>query len=128
MENIIIETAVKYCEINLIYIFGSYLTGNYNSESDIDIAVLSSSKIDKEILMRMKLELMEKTGREIDLIDLWESGESVNKEIIFKGKNIYKKSEKIKCEFEYRKAAIANQYSEDVGIYINRIKERGRVL
>ena len=128
MENIIIETAVKYCEINLIYIFGSYLTGNYNSESDIDIAVLSSSKIDKEILMRMKLELMEKTGREIDLIDLWESGESVNKEIIFKGKNIYKNSEKIKNEFEYRKAAIANQYSEDVGIYINRIKERGRVL
>ncbi len=128
MENIIIETAVKYCEINLIYIFGSYLTGNYNSESDIDIALLSSSKIDKEILMRMKLELMEKTGREIDLIDLWESGESVNKEIIFKGKNIYKNSEKIKNEFEYRKAAVANQYSEDIAIYINRIKERGRVL
>ncbi len=128
MENIIIETVIKYAEIDLIYIFGSYLTENYNIESDIDIAVLSSDKMEKETLMKIKLELMEKTGREIDLIDLWESGNSVNKEIIFKGKNIYKKSEKIKYEFEYRKAAIANQYSEDVGIYINRIKERGRVL
>ena len=47
MENIIIETIIKYANIDLIYIFGSYLTENYNSESDIDIAVLASEKIEK---------------------------------------------------------------------------------
>lgn len=60
MENIIIETVIKYAEIDLIYIFGSYLTENYNIESDIDIAVLSSDKMEKETLMKIKLELMEK--------------------------------------------------------------------
>lgn len=82
MENIIIETIIKYANIDLIYIFGSYLTENYNSESDIDIAVLASEKIEKEMFFKMKLELMKNTGREIDLIDLWESGNSLNKEII----------------------------------------------
>ena len=82
MENIIIETIIKYANIDLIYIFGSYLTENYNSESDIDIAVLASEKIEKELFFQMKLELMKNTGREIDLIDLWESGNSLNKEII----------------------------------------------
>ncbi len=128
MENIIIETIIKYANIDLIYIFGSYLTENYNSESDIDIAVLASEKIEKELFFQMKLELMKNTGREIDLIDLWDSGNSLNKEIIFKGKNIYRKNDIIKYEFELKKAAIANQYSEDIAIYIERIKERGRVL
>ena len=82
MENIIIETIIKYANIDLIYIFGSYLTENYNSESDIDIAVLASDKIEKELFFQMKLELMKNTGREIDLIDLRESGNSLNKEII----------------------------------------------
>lgn len=82
MENIIIETIIKYANIDLIYIFGSYLTENYNSESDIDIAVLASEKIEKELFFQMKLELMKNTGREIDLIDLRESGNSLNKEII----------------------------------------------
>ena len=128
MENIIIETIIKYANIDLIYIFGSYLTENYNSESDIDIAVLASEKIEKEMFFQMKLELMKNTGREIDLIDLWESGNSLNKEIIFKGKNIYKKNDMTKYEFVLKKTAIANQYSEDIAIYINRIKEIGRVL
>ena len=82
MENIIIETIIKYANIDLIYIFGSYLTENYSSESDIDIAVLASKKIEKEMFFQMKLELMKNTGREIDLIDLWKSGNSLNKEII----------------------------------------------
>ena len=82
MVNIIIETIIKYANIDLIYIFGSYLTENYNSESDIDIAVLASEKIEKEMFFKMKLELMKNTGREIDLIDLWVSGNSLNKEII----------------------------------------------
>ena len=95
MERIIIEIIKKYIEVDLIYLFGSFLTVNYNEESDIDIAVLAKNRIEKEVFIKIKMELTKETEREIDLIDLWESNPILDKEILFKGKNIYKKSEEV---------------------------------
>lgn len=127
MERIIIEIIKKYIEVDLIYLFGSFLTVNYNEESDIDIAVLAKNRIEKEVFIKIKMELTKETEREIDLIDLWESNPILDKEILFKGKNIYKKSEEVKLEFEYHKIALATQYSDDVKVVIDKIKERGYI-
>jgi predicted nucleotidyltransferase len=127
MERIIIEIIKKYIEVDLIYLFGSFLTVNYNEESDIDIAVLAKNRIEKEVFIKIKMEFTKETEREIDLIDLWESNPILDKEILFKGKNIYKKSEEVKLEFEYRKIALATQYSDDVKVVIDKIKERGYI-
>lgn len=127
MEKIIIDIINKYIEVDLIYLFGSFLTINYNEKSDIDIAVFAKSKIEKEVFIKIKMELMKETEREIDLIDLWESNPVLDKEILFKGKNIYKKSEETKMNFEYRKIVLSAQYSDDVKVVIDKIKERGYI-
>ena len=74
-------------DINNALVFGSIITDNFNEESDVDIAILGTSKLTiKEIL---KLELF--LERNIDVIDL----NSDNLDIFIKidilndGKSIY---------------------------------------
>lgn len=62
--------------ITNVSIFGSLASGNFNEESDIDIAVISESKIPFNIELDITLELEELLGRSIDFIDI--NDESVN--------------------------------------------------
>ncbi|MEL7596741.1 MAG: nucleotidyltransferase domain-containing protein [Clostridiaceae bacterium] len=62
--------------ITNVIIFGSLASGNFNEESDIDIAVISEDKIPFNIELNITLELEELLGRSIDFIDI--NDESVN--------------------------------------------------
>lgn len=128
MEKEILSIINRYGKFLLVYIFGSYVTERYNSESDIDIAVLFDKKIKSMKKYEMKMELVDLLEREVDLIDLSEGNLILAKEIIYKGKLIYKKDQKTKEEFEYRSVVLYNQYRDDSQIIIDKIKERGRVL
>jgi predicted nucleotidyltransferase len=128
MEKEILNVIKRQGKPLLVYIFGSYVTERYNSESDIDIAVLFDKKIKSMEKYEMKMELVDLLGREVDLIDLFEGNLILAKEIIYKGKLIYKKDQKTKEEFEYRSVVLYNQYRDDSQIIIDKIKERRRVL
>jgi predicted nucleotidyltransferase len=132
IEEKIVNILNKYFDLQLVYLFGSSITDRFNFESDIDIAYLSSDKLlnDKEYnkkYIEAKLELIRELGREIDLIDLKNAGIPIIKEVIYKGKKIYMKNEKVKEEYEYRYAALYNQYNEDIDIIKKKIKERGYI-
>lgn len=127
MEKIIIEIIQKYITPKLIYIFGSYNTEYFNKESDIDIAVLSENKITEENMWKIKLDLINETGKEIDFIDLNSAGIILKKEVVYKGKAIFFEDEKTKYEFEYRQAVLYGQYLDDVSIVVEKIKERGYI-
>lgn len=62
--------------ITNVIIFGSLISGNFNEESDIDIAVISKNKIPFDTELKVTLELEELLGRSIDFIDI--NDESVN--------------------------------------------------
>ncbi|MCY6483010.1 nucleotidyltransferase domain-containing protein [Clostridium aestuarii] len=62
--------------ITNVIIFGSLASGNFNEESDIDIAVISEDKIPFNIELNITLELEELLGRSIDFIDI--NDESIN--------------------------------------------------
>lgn len=62
--------------ITNVIIFGSLISGNFNEESDIDIAVISKNKISFDTELKVTLELEELLGRSIDFIDI--NDESVN--------------------------------------------------
>ena len=87
----IIEIIKSNVEVELIYIFGSYGTERYNSESDIDIALSGKHEIPKEILKKIWYELVDKLGQEIDLVDINNCGLIIKKEIILKGKLIFER-------------------------------------
>lgn len=62
--------------ITNVIIFGSLALGEFNEESDVDIAVISKEKIPFNTELNITLELEELLGRSIDFIDI--NDESIN--------------------------------------------------
>lgn len=57
-------------EIELAYLFGSQATGRQTPSSDIDLAILPSSKLDPKTCWLLAQTLSSQLGRQVDLIDL----------------------------------------------------------
>ncbi|WP_061994187.1 nucleotidyltransferase domain-containing protein [Clostridium sp. ATCC 25772] len=65
--------------ITNVIIFGSLASGEFNEESDVDIAVISHKKIDFNTELKITLEIEEMLGRSIDFIDI--NDENINNAI-----------------------------------------------
>ncbi len=128
MVNKIIEIIKSNVDVELIYIFGSYGTERYNSESDIDIAFSGKREISKEIMKKIWYELVDKLGHEIDLVDINNCGLIIKKEIILKGRLIFEREKGLSEKMKYRIYSLYGQYLEDVSVVKDKIKERGRIL
>lgn len=61
---------LKKLQINNVLVFGSVLNDNFNEESDVDIAVLSNSKVPIKNILKLELFLEDLLSRPIDVIDL----------------------------------------------------------
>ena len=78
-------------DINNALVFGSIITDNFNEESDVDIAILGTSKLTIKEILKIELFLEDLLERNIDVIDL----NSDNLDIFIKidilndGKSIY---------------------------------------
>ena len=78
-------------DINNALVFGSIITDNFNEESDVDIAILGTSKVTIKEILKLELFLEDLLERNIDVIDL----NSDNLDIFIKidilndGKSIY---------------------------------------
>ncbi len=78
-------------DINNALVFGSIITDNFNEESDVDIAILGTSKLTIKEILKLELFLEYLLERNIDVIDL----NSDNLDIFIKidilndGKSIY---------------------------------------
>jgi len=83
-----------------IWLFGSYASGEYNENSDIDIAVLFKEKKSPVEIYKMQEELFLKLDKNIDLVDLANINDVFAYEIVTKAKKI--KTTKYSEDFEYR--------------------------
>ena len=78
-------------DINNALVFGSIITDTFNEESDVDIAILGTSKLTIKEILKLELFLEDLLERNIDVIDL----NSDNLDIFIKidilndGKSIY---------------------------------------
>ena len=78
-------------DINNALVFGSIITDNFNEESDVDIAILGTSKLTIKEILKLELFLEDLLEINIDVIDL----NSDNLDIFIKidilndGKSIY---------------------------------------
>ena len=78
-------------DINNALVCGSIITDNFNEESDVDIAILGTSKLTIKEILKLELFLEDLLERNIDVIDL----NSDNLDIFIKidilndGKSIY---------------------------------------
>jgi len=126
-EQAIIQTVTRYLSPVMIYVFGSYGKPHFNAESDIDIAVLSSSPIDDITRMNLMVDLVAATSHEVDLVDLATAGEVTRVEALFKGTLLFCSDAAMREEFEYLSIARYGQYLDDISIITDAIRRRGHV-
>lgn len=128
MEEKIVKILLENLDCDGIVLFGSYARGTQNAESDIDIAIKTTNeKLDKKELFRLSNLLADEFGKEIDLINLDEIGDTFRYEILINGKTLYCKDE---LQFElykldmYREFLELNESRQDI---INNIKKGGDI-
>ena len=123
MEEKIKEILLKEIECEAIVLFGSYARGTQNTESDIDIAIKTKSKIEKKTLYKISIELSDELKKDIDLINLDdEISDAFRYEILITGKTLYCKDE---FKFEMYKLDMYREFlelNESRQMIINRIK------
>jgi len=124
IEKIILEEMNAF-NINLIYIFGSYVRGNFTQKSDIDIAYYGELTIEENLDLIYLLE--SKLERKIDLINLKKSNENFLAEIVIEGKCMYYKNEEVRDNFEMRVLSNYLTLEEDRKIVIDAIYKRGSI-
>ena len=100
-------------DINLVYHFGSSLSGKQNEESDLDIAILFSEQPGPEKILQLIEQLTDLFNNEVDLGILNNASPIFRMQVISKGKNIYFRNSKIKSNFVIR---AANEY-DDLNYY-----------
>ena len=93
--------------IELVYVFGSFVTGHATKNSDIDIAVLFSEKVSKDKRFSLRLELMGKLSRlfrrDVDAVVLNDTPSLFFQFVIIKeGRAIFYVSEAARADFESR--------------------------
>ncbi len=119
----IVEFLKKDKNISAIYLFGSYATGKYNSNSDLDIAVIYNTK--KEIMEHMGISIdLEKMvgGTKVDYVDINEANLYFKVEILRTGKRLYVKNEEIHRQYLLE---IQRQYND---MYISRNRYMNYVI
>ena len=75
----------QWPELKVAYLFGSLANNTANTESDLDLAVMMTGKLDTEQKVALISHLAEDFGRPIDLIDLRQTGQPLLGEIVSKG-------------------------------------------
>jgi len=110
-----------------IYIFGSSITEYETKNSDIDIAIMCGSKIDKIELWEITQKIAIALNRDIDLLDLKSSSTVMQMQVVANGLRIYSADEMATEKFEdfvFSSYALLNE--ERKGI-LEDIKSRGSI-
>src|SRR3989339_297444 len=86
----IIQTILHcYPDVVAIYCFGSFGTIHENKESDIDLAILPSKKINPLERYQLAQKISYLVKREVDLIDLLSAKTFIQFQVVHTGNRIY---------------------------------------
>ncbi len=81
-----VEAALaRHPDIKLAYVFGSVARDMARPDSDVDVAVLTTSPLDMERKIQLISDIAAATGRPVDLIDLATIGEPLLGQILHYG-------------------------------------------
>ena len=102
-----LEKLCEKYEILLLYLFGSYATGNATSLSDLDLAYVAEKKLDPSRLLAFLGELQDLFEEEaVDLVDLRKAPLPLAHRVFKEGRCLYIREQKTKIAFETRIEAL----------------------
>lgn len=79
----------KFVDLQAVYVYGSYATGHFSEESDLDLAIKVEGKLDNLSRWKVQQELAVLIGRDTDLLDLGRTSIVMQFEVISKGRQLY---------------------------------------
>lgn len=115
------QTLAPYPGLRLIIVYGSVTTGSFTEASDVDIAVLFDVPLTAEVKISLLGALVTALKREIDLVDLYSLSGVLLKQILTKGRIIYRKDHD--AVYRLLKRMIYNQ-SDFMPCYNRAVKRR----
>ncbi len=80
-----------------IYFFGSYANGSYRPNSDIDVAILTGTKLTAVERWNIQEELASELDKDVDLVDLKDASVILRVEVIDNGIRLFT-GNKYECE------------------------------
>jgi predicted nucleotidyltransferase len=72
-----------------VYVFGSQVTGEAGSESDLDVAVLSAGVVEPLLLWQLSGELADIVGVPVDLLDLRAASTVMQYQVLTTGRRLW---------------------------------------
>lgn len=98
------QFALESPAVVAVYVFGSFGTPYFSSESDVDVAILFTrpQTPDHLSLMELKFQLERRTGMHIDLVCLNDASPVIGMQVLKKGKKIVDKNSTLTNEFFVR--------------------------
>jgi predicted nucleotidyltransferase len=81
--------------VQAIYLFGSYVSGDFDVHSDLDIAVLLSAKSDGVAFWRLSGDLSDIAGVPVDLVDLGAASTVLQYQVLTKGRRLWAKDSSV---------------------------------
>lgn len=76
-------------ELLAVYVFGSEVTGEAGSESDLDVAVLSAGVVEPLLLWQLSGELADIVGVPVDLLDLRAASTVMQYQVLTTGRRLW---------------------------------------
>lgn len=113
--------------LEAVYLFGSQVTGNIRTDSDIDIAFLTYEDIDNVERWKIQEEIAIEFKQDVDLVDLRKASEVMQFQVVTYGEVIYSSNESKVNEFQARVAWLYLDLCENRAPIIANIKESGSI-
>ncbi|MDK6027921.1 DUF86 domain-containing protein [Ignisphaera sp. 4213-co] len=92
----------KRSNIVFAYVFGSYATGVYRDESDVDVAIYTRNSMGWRELVELILELEDATNKKVDVVDLRTAPLLLACEVVSKGIVVVDRGVEERIDFEVK--------------------------
>ena len=133
MKHQITDIILKHFpEAQAIYLFGSYGTGDEQTDSDVDIALLLPHKSRNGNLelarSNCRFELEQLLEKEVDLLNVRKLSTVFQKEVVMNGLLIYSRSQTMVDEFEMLTLSYYQKLNEERAGILEEIRKTQRIL
>lgn len=123
----IVEFINKEFSTRIIYLFGSFARGEGRQDSDIDLAIYSTSNIDEYELFILASNLSFKVKRDVQIVNIKEVSTVFAAQIVGLGEVLYCDDEEFRANYEIRAFKEYAKLNEEREPVLEAIKRDGKV-
>jgi predicted nucleotidyltransferase len=113
-------------ELVAVYVFGSVATGRDRRDSDLDLAVLTRRPVPARTLYDLARQLEVDLDVDVDLVDLGAASTVLQKEVIEKGRVVFRGDDAEIRDFEARTLSEYGHFRDRIEPILRSVRESGK--